>query len=383
MNQIVCISTSNWHPYPTSKQQVMSRIQNAEVLYFDPPVSYIARFKDKTAKARLKAYKNGGEKVSGHITVYAMPPVLPFFNKYRFVNKLNQRKLARFVKSKMKQHGFNKPVVWTYSPTTADMAGHLDHGGLVYSCVDRHSGYKGLINPRMVDQMERDLAETADVVFTTAQGLYDTLSPYNSHTALIPNGANYELFQNASRPMPAPVDFPAVTGPVFGFLGALQECIDYSLVLSAAKARPNWSFVFVGAKLPGVDLTELEAMPNIYFLGLKPHNDAPAYLAQFDVCLNLFKSGDLAKDVSPLKFYEYLATEKPIVSTPQPDQVMDYRDVIYVADGSQSFLEQCQAALDEEGPTLREKRGLFALQCSWDARVAQMVKILEQKHIFK
>ena len=36
MKQIVCLATSPWYPIPTRKQQVMSRIPDAEILYFDP-----------------------------------------------------------------------------------------------------------------------------------------------------------------------------------------------------------------------------------------------------------------------------------------------------------------------------------------------------------
>ena len=91
-NHVVCLSTTNYHPLPTRKQNVMSRLRGAEVLYFDPPVSIIAPLKDKKASAYINKYKQPGEKVEGHenITVYALPPVLPFFNKFRWVNKLNQ-----------------------------------------------------------------------------------------------------------------------------------------------------------------------------------------------------------------------------------------------------------------------------------------------------
>ena len=36
MKQIVCLATSPWYPIPTRKQQVMSRMPDAEILYFDP-----------------------------------------------------------------------------------------------------------------------------------------------------------------------------------------------------------------------------------------------------------------------------------------------------------------------------------------------------------
>ena len=161
-NHIVCLSTTNYHPLPTRKQNVMSRLRNSEILYFDPPVSMIAPLKDKKASAYIEKYKQPGEKVEGHenITVYALPPVLPFFNKFRWINKINQKRQAAFIREKMREHGFgDETVLWCYSPSSCDIVEHLPHAKLVYDCVDRHSAYKGHINPKVVDKMERDLAE--------------------------------------------------------------------------------------------------------------------------------------------------------------------------------------------------------------------------------
>lgn len=72
-NKIVCLSTTNFHPLPTRKQNVMTRLRNAEILYFDPPVSYIAPFKDKRCFPRLFARWEKADKPQGNVTVYQLP----------------------------------------------------------------------------------------------------------------------------------------------------------------------------------------------------------------------------------------------------------------------------------------------------------------------
>ena len=382
MKQIVCLSTSPWYPIPTRKQQVMSRIDDAQILYFDPPVSLLAPLKDPAAKEKLKACRSPGVQPQPNITVYAVPPVLPFFNKFRLINRLNQRRQARYIRKRMAQHGFDKPLLWCYSPTAADAVPHIPKSALVYDCVDRHSAYGGLMNPQLVDNMELDLARQADQVFATAAGLAQRLKAVNASAVCIPNGANYERFSQAAQPQPIPADMQDISGPVFGFVGALQDCIAYDLVEFAAKARPRWQFVFIGGEKPGVDLRALKALPNIHFLGLKENKDLPAYLHQFDVCLNLFVPNDLSKDVSPLKFYEYLATGKPIVSTPQPDQVLDFQDVIHIGGTAEEFLTACEAALHDTAPERQSARMAAGKACSWDARVAEMEAILSRQKIW-
>ena len=369
MKQVVCLSTSNFHPFPTRKQNVMTRLKDCEVLYFDPPVTWLAPLKDKNARPRLKAFRHKPEQATDSVTVCALPPVLPFFNKFRFINRWNQRRLGRFVRKKMQELGFASPILWCYSPTSCDIVDQVPHQGLVYDCVDRHSAYPGLIDPKIVDGMERDLAGRCDTVFCTAQGLYDTLKDYNDHTYLIPNGAAYELFSQAAGQ-------GSKDHPVFGFVGMLQDCIAYDYLLALADEMPEAEIIMIGRTLPGVDIAPLQERANIRLLGLMPQPELPAVMRDFDVCLNLFAPGRLSKDVSPLKFYEYLATGKPVVSTREPLQVEDYQDIIYIADSIPEFLDCCRKALTEEDPTLAERRMQAGAAASWDNRVRQMEELL-------
>ena len=381
MHHIVCLSTTAWHAHPTRKQQVMSRITDAEILYFDPPVTWIAPLRDRSVLPQLR-WNEEGEPVMDHVTRFSLPPILPFYNKKRAVNKLNRHRLAAFVKKVMRTHGFGEEtVLWVYHPSYVDAAGLIPHASLVYDCVDRHSAYPGLIDPAVVDGMERELAAACDMVFATSVGLYETLSACNPHTAMIPNGANDELFSRARAPETA-ID-PRVASlprPVFGFVGAIQQCTDTPLMEKLAAAHPDWSLVFVGDPLPGVDVTALAALPNVRMLGRVPQTELPALIKGFDVCLNLFKNDRLSRDVSPLKFYEYLATGKPILASPEPSQVLRYADAVYITEES-NLEEQCLAALHEPDGTLAERRAAYGRDCSWDARVAEIRAALAERGI--
>ncbi len=380
MREIVCVSTSNYHPFPTRKQNVMRRLRDAKIIYIDPPITLIAPLKDKSLQPRLTAYRKGGEKVKDnkYITVYAPPPVLPFFNKYRWINRINQRRLACYINKIIKLQGFKKPYLWCYTPTACDLIANIDHRGVIYDCVDRHSAYQGMINPVVVDKMEEDLARAADMVFCTAAGLERTLIEYNQWTKMIANGANYTLFSQAATFTPPEKRLE----PVFGFVGMLQECIAYDYIVALAEAMPSAKIVFVGKVMPGVDISMLKKYNNISFLGLQLQEKLPEIISSFDVCLNVFRSGRLALDVSPLKLYEYLATGKPIVSTEEPLQVRDFADVVYIADSCSDFVSKCREALAEDDQEKRHQRQAYGKACSWDNRVRQMEDELERLGIF-
>lgn len=383
MKQIVCISTACWYPFPTRKQNIMERLDDdCEILYIDPPFTMLAPLKDKSLMGKIFECTKEQPKPKENITVYKPPVIFPFFNKLRSINKINQRILAHFIKSKMKKHGFNNPVIWCYSPASCDIVNLLPHSAVVYDCIDRHSGYGGIMNPQVVDKMEKELCEKSDQIFCTTDGLFDTVSKYNKNTVVIPNGANYELFSKSADKLPAPEAMKEIPHPVFGFVGMLQECIDYKMALAVADENPDGSVVFIGKPLPNVDLSELKKRKNIYLLGLVPQPELPAYISQFDVCLNIFKSGKLSREVSPLKFYEYLATGKPIVSTPEPVQVLKYSSIIEIARSPEEFIEKCHKCAAFSDAEKRSLRMAAGRNSSWDARVDEIKAQLKKDGIF-
>lgn len=382
MKQIVCMATSPWYPIPTRKQQLMSRMPDAEILYFDPSVSYLAPLRDKSAKAHLRAYQKPAVRPQENLSVYALPPVLPFFNRFRLINRINQKRIARFVRKKMAEHGFQNPLLWVYSPVTVDLVDHVPHSGLVYDCVDRHSAYGGQMNPALVDAMELELAGKCGAVFATAAPLAERLRAAKPDACFIPNGANFERFYEAAKPQIVPDDMKDIPHPIFGFVGALQTCIEYGYVAHAAQAHPEWSFVWIGNEKPGADLAKLRTLKNVYFLGVKPNEQLPQYLAHVDACLNLFAESDLSKDVSPLKFYEYLATGKPIVSTRQPDQILQYAPIIHIAESKEAFVDCCAAALSDTQKERTQARIEAGRKSSWDARVAEILAVLKKKGLY-
>lgn len=392
--QILCLSTSSYHPIPTRKQNLMNRLTDCDIIYADPPVSFAAPLKDASTREKLLAYKNPPEEIRSGLSVYASPPVLPLANRKRRINIINQKRLAAYYAGLCRRHGFGEDMtVWCYSPQSADLIEPLARmlgiapeklrKQTVYDCVDRHSAYPGLIDPATVDKMEEDLARSCGVCIATAEGLYERLKAFNPNTHLVPNGVDYELFSRACGLRRKRLEGGEGGGenaerrPVFGFVGVIQECTDQNCLISAAKAFPEGRVRIIGKRLPGVDMSGLEELDNVELVPPVPQDELPGLMADFDVCLNCFDDSELSKDVSPLKFYEYLATGIPVLSTPQPLQVRDYADCIYISEGAADFSEKLREALNEgpDDPRAAERMGR-ARQCGWDEKVKEIRRIV-------
>src|SRR3954454_18794460 len=94
-----------------------------------------------------------------------------------------------------------------------------------------------------------------------------------------------------------------------------------------------------------IDPATLPRHPNLHFLGQRKYAELPGYLAGWDVCLLPFARNDSTRFISPTKTLEYMAAERPIVSTPIAAVAEPYGHIVYVGDATEEFLRACEVAL--------------------------------------
>jgi hypothetical protein len=118
-----------------------------------------------------------------------------------------------------------------------------------------------------------------------------------------------------------------------------------------------------------VDPARLPQRPNIHWLGQQPYHLLPQLVADWDVCLLPFALNESTRFISPTKTLEYMAAEKPVVSTPVHDVVAMYGDVVRIGADPGSFVDACRWALSET-PYKRAERIAEMLatvsRFSWD-----------------
>ncbi|MHB8170623.1 MAG: glycosyltransferase [Thermincolia bacterium] len=372
---IVCISSVDWDPIWTRKQQVMSRLPRSNrILYVEPPITLLSSFKDPAMWKKWGMWLLGMRILRENFYLYSPPVILPFGNKYRFINRVNQWWVNLFLKRVIKKLEFKKPILWTYMPNTADQLKGIDYKMLVYDCVDEHSEYTGLIDKTTMLEMEKKLLGKSDVVFVTAPGLYEAKKEKARRIFYLPNAANVKHFMKAQREDTlVPADIAGLPHPRIGFVGVIQDWIDLDLIAEVARRHPQWSVVLVGPVGVGIDVSMLTPLPNVHLLGRRDVQVLPNYLKGFDVCLNPFKINELTDKVSPLKFYEYLASGKPIVTVDMPG-VREFADIVEVAEGREDFVARIEAALATESEEKKLQRLERAREHSWESRVRFMME---------
>ena len=138
----------------------------------------------------------------------------------------------------------------------------------------------------------------------------------------------------------------SLDGPKATYIGVIDERLDYDILAAMAETCPDVHFIMAGP-IVKVDPAELPHGPNIHYLGQQPYDALPCILKGTDVCLMPFARNDATKFISPTKTLEYMATHRPVVSTPIRDVVRFYSEIVYLAGDADSFIAQIDAALTE------------------------------------
>lgn len=361
MRQVICLSGEHWLGVPTRTQQLMSRMKNSEVLFFQPP-----------SPESPGAWREEGKQLRPGVYVYTLPPTPSApFNRGPIL-AYSQRKLLRFIRRQMERHHFREPVVWCSTPAGFQLLDAFPYQGLIYDC------YR--FWPEYPAQWESELALAADVAFAASPELVDHLSPCSANTVLLANGANYPMF--ARDDLPRPPALRDVQGPILGYMGSLWSDLDLEPVYHLARTRPDYTLVLAGADRGNPQLPALTRLPNVRWLDFVPPIELPDYLCNFDVCLYLLREEGQEDDVLQPRVFEYLSTGRPMVAMLRAGQVEHFPDVVYGAHSCSEFSTLCTRALHETGRWAFERRRAYGRAAAWSERAREVNRILDSIGLF-
>lgn len=221
---------------------------------------------------------------------------------------------------------------------------------------------------KFLSKMRKDLEQEADIVFVTANLFYKELSSWRSNVFLVPNGATLNhLPKDISF---APNSKPSDTKKCFGYLGMISHWFDRELVESLSQNQPECKISLVGP----VAIGQIQA-PNVTYYGKVPKTEVFQWISQFDICLYPFKREPLLDTIDPVKIYEYLSLNKPVIAA-NSMEMEKYSGLIYTYNTQDEFLKLCSQPILH--PPFSNKNDLFCFfrENSWKCRAEQILNII-------
>lgn len=203
-----------------------------------------------------------------------------------------------------------------------------------------------------------------DGIIVTSKTLFKMKSPFCPNCFIVNNAANYDLFSQGFH--------QGVTGQqVIGYIGSVDDRIDYGVMEHLFINMPDARFVFVGRVLSQRGLAVLKKYPNVSVEGPKTPAELPAYLKTFSLGVIPFVNDTFTSCIYPMKINEYLASGLPVVSTDFGD-MSDFREVVSIVETKEDFLQHIKDEIAADSPAKRQARQDIAKQNTWLNRAQEM-----------
>jgi len=300
------------------------------------------------------------------------------------------QQLEPMISGYLRDNGIDDYVVWFYTPMALPLLADLSPRAVVFDCMDEPCALQD--TPRQLRQREAALMKRADLVLTGGPGLYEAKRGLHPNVMCLPSAVDAPQYApdrataNIEAMLQAEQIQGRILGPRLGFFGAIDERVDLELVAAVADADPHWQLVMVGPVVK-IDPLALPQRPNIHWLGGQPDALLPQLVADWDVCLLPFAINEATRFTSSTRTLEYMAAEKPVVSTGVRDVVAMYGDVVRIGHNHRAFIEGCRWALSEtamkRAERVREMNATVA-RYSWDntahAVWEAIAKVLNAQH---
>jgi teichuronic acid biosynthesis glycosyltransferase TuaH len=236
---------------------------------------------------------------------------LPFGGKFAFIGKINAF-LFRIMASVFIK--WQRPnIVWISSPELFEyLPKHLS-ARLIYDCMDDVLAFPRNA-PRRDSLMasEKELINACSHVFCSSENLRNKL------IARAGCPEKYSVVYNAFEPSAfsgtsGNIETGKKRGPyVLGYVGTISSWLDFEALNKIVNAFPSVEIHLLGPiENLGMVLSQHE---RIKYLGAVRHEEIQTHVNKFDALMMPFEVTELIQSVDPVKLYEYVFFDKPIVS---------------------------------------------------------------------
>lgn len=220
----------------------------------------------------------------------------------------------------------------------------------------------------------------SEFVTLTTESLENTCDIPKNKIRIIPNGVNTDNF----RPYKNMKEKLGFKGFIVGYVGVLREWVNLEPIFKIlGQLNKEIKLLIVGKEgryKENMELAEKYGISDrVIFTGAIPYSQVPKYISAMDICLIPFGLNEISQNALPLKLFEYMACEKPVISTPIPaiKKIAGF-NVLYATTEAE-YLEKINLLYEDEN--LRNKLGKqgrkISEEYSWEKISLQLNDLLE------
>ena len=235
----------------------------------------------------------------------------------------------------------------------------------VYYNIDDYALYW----PRVADEireLERAMVRTADLTICVSRVRADELrgsvaGSGRPNPSRAPRSTDTVSGAKAARAAgPGPADLAHLPRPYLGFIGSLEDRLDWELMDRISRTFPEASIVVVGRVREPVDepwwdaCSRFLSRPNVHALGWRGQEALAGYYQAFDVTLIPYRMDHpFNRACNPTKIMDAMGSGRPIVATAIPECRLHAERFDVARDGRRVHRGGCQ----DPRPAIRRRPG--------------------------
>lgn len=214
-------------------------------------------------------------------------------------------------------------------------------------------------------------------IVSTATKLRDKIEAESKkEVALITNGVDFDHFRYQKYDVPADmVKIRENYKTILCYYGALANWFDYELVLKIAENK-NYAVMLLGQDYDNtLEKSGILSVDNVFFLGRKSYDELPAYGCNSDICIIPFLLNEITESTSPVKLFEYMAMERPIITTALPE--CKKYDSVFFSESHEEFIANISRAVAAANdPEYKKTLIREASENTWQSKAKNMISFV-------
>ena len=290
-----------------------------------------------------------------------------FFTGHRMFDRIDFLRLNSLAERIQIEKRIPKPdVFWIGYVGWYPVVSHFS-GCLIYDKMDENSLLAS--NEFLQDHLatiEKSLLKRANIIFTTAKLLYENAKKVNENVFLVPNAV-------VKNRVPVKLSSDSNTDKrVYGYVGMIDHWFDLDTVRIIVEADRNNYIELVGPN----NIPEF-VHPRVKYTGLVESDRVMSMIDNFDVCLYPFKNSALLDTINPVKIYEYLSMNKPIIAV-DSKETRQFGNRLHLYSNEETLYQLVQTALPR--PFISDiDRVHFVGENCWEKRGNDILRIIERE----
>lgn len=280
-----------------------------------------------------------------------------------------------------------KVIMWLFFPSLSWMVSPLVRAffHVHFDIVDYYTATDSSAK-KVLRQQKKSLLRNSDTVSAISKELEKAYQRiYNRSIQLVPQGFRLSEFEKQSAS--STIKFP--TGkPIVGFVGQINERLDYDLLSELIPSLPMYNFVFVGPKKFDSNVSKersnhkfelLLQNKNSFWFDAQPRETIKTIISAFSVGIIPYNCAYTFNKYSyPMKVFEYFYLTKPVLATPI-SSLIQLGVLVKVGKNSSEWRKHLKKILNEGwSKKLQVEQKKLAENNSWVMKVGKIMALIEK-----